>query len=115
MTPIGAKIVDPGLVGYFPPDWTVRQLNGDVLSVSFGSVKNTDANATRVIVELSFGTASDATAGTVALSGTQTIGGEAVGAMSIDIIANVILMNLICLCRKLSHFYYCHFRLPLLR
>ena len=56
IVPVGAKVIDPAHIGYFPPDWAVTTVSGDTLTASFSDVQNVNDGPTMVQVELSFAT-----------------------------------------------------------
>lgn len=85
--PVGAKIVDPGLVAYFPPDWAVTTLAGNTMTASYAEVKNVNTDYTEVIVELSYTTTfGETVAGNYPV--TATIGGLPVTPLSIEVVDN---------------------------
>ncbi len=51
---IGARIVDPGRVGYFPPELAITSKVGDTVTADFGVIKNVDTDNTIVVMELSY-------------------------------------------------------------
>lgn len=60
--PVGARIVQSGAIGYFPPEWLVKTLNSDdSLLLEYSTIQNTSPDPTTVILELSFSTNGNST------------------------------------------------------
>ena len=87
--PQGVKVIDSGTMGFFPSETTVSELSGETLRVSFGEVKNLGAETT-VILEVSFSTSLNTSIASYDLTGTQTVGGQAIGSFQFDVLDNVI-------------------------
>ena len=55
LTAVGARIINTGLVAYFPPVWAVTSSSGNEVNVQWGEVKNVSPNkVTMVHMEVTF-------------------------------------------------------------
>jgi len=90
ITVAGVRVVDTGLVAYFPPEHMVTEETADGMKYNYGPVKNTAAaDTTDVILEVSFAVAENATIGAVSLGGVQTVGGVSFGPLTFEVVTNV--------------------------
>ena len=89
VTAIGARVIDPGTIAYFPPSWAVYSTSGESVTMLFGDVNNVDTEPTDVIIELVYAIDPTVPTSEIDLRGlTQTIGGVD---FSDDIVFDVVL------------------------
>jgi hypothetical protein len=90
LTAIGVRIIDSGLIGYFPPDKLVDQTAANTVTASFGIVYN-PAASTQVIIELAIATDKSDPGGAKSLIGSSiTIGTTTLGSnLDFTVLPNV--------------------------
>ncbi len=87
--PVGTRVVDPGYVAYFSPDWSVLEIiDSDNMRLNFDMAQNTYIESTTVKLEVSYRVDLTAASGLRNDLG-LTVGGETVLNLDVNVIDNV--------------------------